>query len=156
DVTMAALALLALVFRLADPTPAATPVRFTVAISGETSVRVTLSGTGDVPGGPFQGSISVNGSAAELPLSGTVERTSKEWKLPATVRYADVPADWADRFRPDGFTYRLRSASGREWSGSAHWQDVEVEGSHDAAEEFVKLDDVALTNVSLMSSEAQA
>jgi LEA14-like dessication related protein len=140
-----------------DPAPAATaPVRFTLAVSGETQVRATLSSTGDVPGGPFQGTISINGSAAELPLSGTVERTGKEWKLPVTVRYADVPADWVDRFRPDGFTYRLRSASGREWTGSARWQDVELEGSHDAAEEFLKLDDVSLTNVTLLSSEARA
>jgi len=151
---MVVLSLLALVVRLADP-PAA-PVRFTLAISGETAIRVTLSGTGDVPGGPFQGAISVNNSAAELPLSGTVERAGKEWKLPVTVRYADVPADWADRFRPDGFTYRLRSASGREWTGSSRWNEVELEGSRDAAEEFLKLDDVTLTNVSLLSSEAHA
>ena len=156
---MAALALFALLLGVAPAQPGAapaSPVRFTLAISGETSIRVTLSGTGDVPGGPFQGSIAVNGSAAELPLSGTVERAGKEWKLPVTVRYADVPADWADRFRADGFAYRLRSASGREWSGSARWEDVEVEGSRDAADEFLKLDDVTLTNVSLLSSEAQA
>jgi LEA14-like dessication related protein len=154
---MAALALLALVLRLPEPTPApASSVRFTLAIAGETTIRVTLSGTGDVPGGPFQGAISVNGSPAELPLSGTVERAGKEWKLPVAVRYADVPADWADRFRPEGFTYRLRSASGREWSGSARWQDVELEGSREAAEEYVKLDDVTLSNVSLLSSEANA
>ncbi len=140
-----------------DPSPAASsPVRFTLAVSGETSVRATLSGTGDVPGGPFQGTISINGSAAELPLSGTVERTGKEWKLPVTVRYADVPADWVDRFRPDGFTYRLHSASGREWTGSARWEDVELEGSRDTAEKFLRLDDVSLTNVSLLSSEASA
>lgn len=152
---MAAIALFALLLRLPDPAPPS-PVRFTLAIAGETSVRATLSGTGDVPGGPFRGAISVNGSSAELPLSGTVERAGKDWKLPVTVRYTDVPADWADRFRPDGFTYRLRSASGREWTGSARWQDVELEGSHDAAEEFLKLDDVTLTNVSLLSSEANA
>jgi LEA14-like dessication related protein len=155
---MAALVFLALVLGISPPGDAASPapVRFTLAISGETTIRVTLSGTGDVPGGPFQGSIAVNGSSAELPLSGTVERAGKEWKLPVAVRYADVPADWADRFRPDGFAYRLRSASGREWTGTARWQDVELEGSHDAAEEFLKLDDVSLTNVSLLSSEAQA
>jgi LEA14-like dessication related protein len=154
---MAVLALLALVLRLPEPTAApAAPVHFTLAIAGETAIRVTLSGTGDVPGGPFQGAISVNGSPAELPLSGTVERAGREWKLPVAVRYADVPADWADRFRPEGFAYRLRSASGREWSGSARWQDVELEGSREAAEEYVKLDDVTLSNVSLLSSEANA
>jgi len=154
---MAALALLAVLLRVPEPTPApASPVHFTLAIAGETSIRVTLSGTGDVPGGAFQGTIAINGSPAELPLSGTVERAGKEWKLPVTVRYADVPADWADRFRPESFTYRLRSASGREWSGSARWQDVELEGSREAAEEYVKLDDVTLSNVSLLSSEANA
>ena len=175
---MAVLALLALVLRIspsaagprflgptadaafprrevAGPAPAA-PVHFTLAVSGETSIRVTLSGTGDVPGGPFQGAIAVNGSPSELPLSGTVERAGGQWKLPVVVRYADVPADWADRFRPDAFTFRLRAASGREWSGSCRWHDVELEGSRDAAEEFLKLDDVSLTHVSLLSSEAQA
>ena len=153
---MAALALLALVLRMAEPSPAAPPVHFTLAVSGETTIRVTLSGTGDVPGGPFRGTITVNGSPADLPLAGTVERAGKEWKLPVSVRYADVPADWADRFQPEGFAYRLRSASGREWTGSCRWHDVELEGSRDAAEEFLKLDDVSLTSVSLLSSEARA
>jgi LEA14-like dessication related protein len=152
---MAVLTLLALVLRLADPAPAS-PVAFTLALESETTLRVTLSGAGDLAAGPFQGSIALNGSTAELPLTGTVVRESGKWRLPVTVRYADVPADWADRFQPDGFTYRLRAASGKEWTGSARWKDVELEGSRDAAEQFFKLDDVALTNVSLLSSEARA
>lgn len=140
---------------VADPAPAA-PVVFSLAVSGDTTLRVTLSGAGDLAAGPFRGTIAINDSPAELPVSGPVERAGAQWRLPVTVRYADVPADWADRFRPDGFTYRLRAASGREWTGSCRWKDVEVEGSRDAAAEFLTLDDVSLTNVSLLSSEARA
>lgn len=134
----------------------ASPIAFTLALESETALRVTLSGTGDLAAGPFQGAIAINGSPQELPLSGTVARAGAQWRLPVTVRYADVPADWADRFRPEGFTYRLRAASGREWTGTARWKEVELEGSRDAAAEYLKLDDVTLTNVSLLSSEASA
>jgi len=155
---MAVLTLLLLIVGIspsADPA-STSPVTFTLALENETTLKVTLSGAGDLAAGPFQGSISINGSPAELPLSGTVVRESGRWRLPVTVRYADVPADWADRFRPDGFTYRLRAASGREWTGTSRWKEVELEGSRDAAAEFLKLDDVSLTNVSLLSSEARA
>ena len=76
----------------------------------------------------------------------------------SSVRFADVPADWADRFRPDGFSYRLRQTGGapREWTGSRTWKDVVLEGSRDVSSQFGALDGVSLTDVSLLSSEAQA
>ena len=78
--------------------------------------------------------------------------------FPVTVRYADVPADWADRFRPDGLHVPAArgAAAPREWTGTRRWKEVELEGPRDAAAEFLTLDDVALTDVSLLSSEASA
>jgi LEA14-like dessication related protein len=153
-------ALLAFALRLAAPTPApAASIGFSLALEGETNLRVTLSGpAADLAPGPFRGAISINGSAAEIPVAGTVSHAGGLWTLPVTVRFADVPEDWADRFKPGGFTYRLRStgASPREWTGARSWKDVELEGSRDALAGFLVLDDVALTDVSLLSSEATA
>jgi LEA14-like dessication related protein len=157
---MTFLAILLFVLDAAVPTPAApAPIGFVLGIHGQTDLAVTLSGPeGELAAGPFKGSISINGSAAELPIAGTVTHAGGRFVLPFVVRYADVPADWADRFQPDGFTYRLRSAGspGREWTGTRRWKDVEVDGSRDTMNEFVALDDVALTDVSLLSSEASA
>ena len=74
-----------------------------------------------------------------------------------TVRYADVPADWADGFRTDTFTYRIRGRGGaapREWTGTRRWKDVEVDAARDS-DKFLALEDVrARPDVSLLSSEA--
>lgn len=154
---MTSLALLLFVLRMAPAPPA--PLGFTLAVHGQTELRVTLSGpAAELAPGPFKGSIAINGSASELPVAGTVTHAGGQFLLAVVVRYADVPADWADRFRADGFTYRLRPAGGpaREWTGTRRWKDVEVDGSRDTMAEFVALDDVALTDVSLLSSEASA
>lgn len=155
---MTSLALLLFVLRMAVPTPPA-PLGFTLAVHGQTELRVTLSGPAvELAPGPFKGSIAINGSASELPVAGTVAHAGGQFVVAVVVRYADVPADWADRFQADGFTYRLRSAGSpaREWTGTRRWKDVEVDGSRDTMAEFVALDDVALTDVSLLSSEASA
>ncbi len=155
---MAALAFALLTLRLAEPA-AAPPLHFLLALEGTSSIRVTISGpAADLAPGPFRGTISVNGSTSEQPISGTVAHAAGRWVLPVSVRFSDVPADWADRFRPDGFSYRLRSSgpSPRDWTGSEAWKDVELEGNHDATAEYASLDDVALTDVSLLSSEARA
>jgi len=154
----AAALLLAVAARLAQPAPPA-PLSFTLALEGTASLRVTLAGPeADLATGPFKGTITVNGSAAELPVAGTVTHAGGKWQLPFSVKFADVPEDWADRFRADGFSYRLRSAAspGREWTGTRAWKDVELEGSREAMSDFVALDDVQLTDVSLLSSEARA
>jgi len=159
-VTVTALSLVLLVLRLAAPTPAApAPVGFTLGVEGQTNLKVILSGpAADLAAGPFQGAIAVNGSASELPIAGTVVHAAGRWQLPFSVRFADVPQDWADRFRADGFSYRLRAtgAAPREWTGTRSWKDVELEGNREAMADFVALDDVSLTNVSLLSSEATA
>jgi len=150
--------LLSLALRIAAPAPSA-PIDFTIAPQDTKSLRVTLSGpAADLPAGPFKGVIALNGSASEMTVAGTVVRAGDRWQLPVSVRFADVPADWADRFRPDGFSYRLRETGGasREWTGSRTWKDVALEGGRDMYSEFGALDNVSLTNVSLLSSEAQA
>ncbi|HEY1434144.1 MAG TPA: LEA type 2 family protein [Thermoanaerobaculia bacterium] len=157
---MTTLSLVLFVLSLAAPTPApAAPLGFTLGVEGPSTLRVTLSGPdAELAPGPFQGSIAINGSASEMAVAGTVSHAGGRWQLPVSIRYADVPQDWADRFRAEGFTYRLRLAgpSPREWSGKRLWKDVELEGSREALADFLVLDDVALTNVSLLSSEATA
>ena len=58
-------------------------------------------------GGAFSGRVSVNGSAAEIPISARAESVGDRLRLPVTLRYTDVPQDWANRFRPETFDYRL-------------------------------------------------
>lgn len=157
--TVAALGLVLFALRLAGPVAPA-PVGFSLALEGQANLRVTLSGpAADLAPGPFRGSIALNGSPSEMAVAGTVTHAGGQWLLPVSVRFADVPADWAERFRPDGFAYRLRSGGGgapREWTGTRGWKDVELEGGRDALAGFLVLDDVSLTDVSLLSSEATA
>ncbi len=145
---------------LAFATPSG-PLTFTLRIEGQKELRATISGVAaELPAGPFRGSISMNGSPAELPIAGTVVHADGRWRLPLSVRYSDVPADWADRFRPETFTYRLRGAvaggPAREWTGTRAWKDIEVDSDRESGAEFLQLEDVRLTELSLLSSEAQA
>jgi LEA14-like dessication related protein len=130
------------------------PLRFSVAVSGTTDVRVTVTGPeADLPAGPFRGSFSVNGSTAEVPISGVVTHADGKFRLPATVRYADLPEAWTEGFNTETFTYRLRGtgANPREWTGTQAFGEVEVEGEE--ADRFVALQNVRLTEMSLLSSE---
>jgi LEA14-like dessication related protein len=140
--------------------PAASPVGFSLRPEGERELRVTLSGAeSELAPGAFRGSIAINGSPAEMPIAGTVTHAGGKWLLPVTIRFADVPADWADRFQPVAFTYRLKGGVGgavREWAGSRAWKDVEVDGNRETLAGFRALDGVTLTSLSLISSEAQA
>ena len=55
--------------------PSAGPLKFSLQAAGEKEARATISGpAADLPPGPFRGSLTLNGSAAELPVSGTVEQ----------------------------------------------------------------------------------
>jgi LEA14-like dessication related protein len=145
---------------LALSTPAG-PLTFALKIDGQKELSATISGAeAELPAGPFRGSISMNGSPAELPVAGTVVHADGRWRLPLSVRYSDVPPDWADRFRPDTFTYRLRGAvaggASREWTGTRAWKDIEVESDRESGAEFLQLEDVRLTELSLLSSEGEA
>lgn len=136
------------------------PLGVVLHVEGDKEVRATLSGpAAELPAGVFHGSIALNGSSFELPISATVAQANGRWQLPLVVRYADVPADWADRFRLDAVTYRLRgSVTGppREWTGSLPWKDIEVESSKQVGAEFLELKDLRLTEFTLLSSEAAA
>jgi LEA14-like dessication related protein len=133
---------------------------FALHVEGETQLRVTLSGpASELSPGSFRGSLAINGSSAELPVTGNVSHSDGKWKLPVVVRYADVPGDWADRFRPESFAYRLRGSVGgapRVWTGTRTWKEVEVDGSRETLADFLRLSHVALTRMSLLSSEARA
>lgn len=156
---MTFLAVLLFALEAAVPTATSSPIGFSLGVHGQTDLSVTLSGPeAELASGPFKGSIAINGSASEMPIAGTVTHAGGRFALSFVVRYTDVPADWADRFQADGFAYRLRSAGSpaREWTGTRRWKDVEVDGGRDTMAEFVALDDVALTDVSLLSSEASA
>lgn len=139
---------------------AAPPLTFSVRIENEKEAVVTISGpAAPLPSGPFRGGVAVNGSPIELPVSGTLSQAAGVWRLPVRVRFADVPADWADRFRPEGFAYRLKGSVGaatKEWSGRDTWKHIETESGHDVLSEFLALAGVRLTQMSLLSSEAVA
>jgi LEA14-like dessication related protein len=129
-------------------------------VEGDKEVHAMLSGpAAELSAGTFRGSIALNGSPSELAITGTVGQANGRWQLPLTVRYADVPVDWADRFRPEAVTYRLRGNVGgpaREWTGSVPWKDLEVDSGKETGAEFLELEDVKLTELSLLSSEAEA
>ncbi|HEX4440036.1 MAG TPA: LEA type 2 family protein [Thermoanaerobaculia bacterium] len=148
---------LALVLMLLQST--APPSSLSVRILDEQKARVTISGTGsDMPAGPFQGDVTVNGSDSKLPVMGTVTRNGAHWSLPIEVKFASIPADWAERVRLDAFTCRLQGKVGdtaKEWSESGTWKEIEVDAG-DTQEKFVSLKDVQLTEMTLTSSEAQA
>lgn len=110
--------------------------------------------------GPFTGRLSVNGSAIEIPISGRAEAAGNRLRLPVTLHYSDVPQDWANRFRPVTFDYRVsgRVAGGGavEWAGTARWDDIGVEGERETIGRFLRLQTVEVTDVSLFESEARA
>ncbi len=119
---------------------------------------------GPAPGeatGDFSGTVAVNGSAAELPVKGPARRVADgRLELSLNLRYADIPADWADRFRVGNFDFRLHGTVGRrervDWSGTLPWRDVSIEGEKDAVSRFVQLSTLKLTRFSILESEARA
>jgi len=142
-----------------DPAPSSGALRFSIEVAGVTDARVTITGPeAELPAGPFRGFVSINGSTAELPISGIAAHSGGKFRMPVTVRYAELPEAWTEGFRTDTFTYRIRSASAagssssREWTGTQSFRDVEVSGED--SDRFLALQDVRLTDVSLLSSEA--
>jgi len=139
---------------------AAPPTSLSVRILDEQKARVIISGTGsDMPAGPFQGTVSVNGSDSKLPVSGTVTRSGSSWSLPIEVRFASIPADWAERIRPESFSCKLEGRVGetaREWTEAGNWKEIEVDAGEKTQEKFLSLRDVRLTEMTLTSSEGVA
>jgi LEA14-like dessication related protein len=129
-----------------DPRPGSFVVTFTGPVSEPAS-------------GPFRGSVALYGSAAEMPLSGRAEMSKGRLRVTASLRYADVPGDWLERFRREDFDYRVRvEVSGGEtvsWSGTERWDRVGVRGNGDTLEQFVKLSSLELTSLALTRSEGR-
>jgi LEA14-like dessication related protein len=151
---VAVFAILALLFASVNP-------RLEISLRPATeSFTATLSGSGgEAASGELRGRLALNGSAVEVPVSGSLRRTGPQWRLPLTLRYADVPADWVERYHPASFQYLLRGhAAGAEihWSGTQRWDAVEVEGDRQAVSRFVSLRSIELTNVSFLESEGRA
>lgn len=137
------------------------PVQIDVRPGPAETFSATL--VGPAPGsraGPFTGRLSVNGSTVEIPISGRAEPAGDRLRLPVTLRYSDVPQDWANRFRPVTFDYRVngRVSGGDpvEWRGTARWDDVGVVGEKETVRRFLRLQTVEVTDVSLFESEARA
>ena len=110
--------------------------------------------------GAFSGSVSLNGSSSEVPVTGVARASGGRLEISVKMPYRDVPEDWIRRLRVSDFDYRLRGrvAGGNpvEWSGTRRWKEVEVEKHGDAVSSFVKLGSIQLTEFSLLESSALA
>ena len=140
---------------------AALPLDLSVRPGAEQTLTAIVRGGGpEVSPGDFRGSLSLNGSPAEIPVEGRAQRSAAGWTLPLTVRYAEIPADWAERFQPGSFQYALRGrVAGEppiEWRGTKRWESVGVEGEEDTARRFVKLQSLEVVELSFLESEALA
>ncbi len=134
-----------------------------IAIDPRPGASFELILTGPAGGGgpgEFRGGVSLNGSPVEMPLSGPAEERGGRLRLVATIRYADVPKEWLDGFRPDTFDYRIHAdvagAGAVSWVGSMRWSDVSILGEGDAMTRFVKLGPLELTALSVKRSEGRA
>jgi len=151
-----------LLLLLRPATPAAAPMSITLQPTGGETFTAVLTGPAPAgaPHGDFGGTISVNDSPATMPASGRTELAQGRLKLHLILRWADVPSDWVDRFKPEGFGYRVRGRiGGREeldWSGSLRWNEVEVQGGRDIASHYLRLASLTMTRFSLVESEALA
>ena len=126
----------------------------------ETFSAVLAGPAPDARGGTFTGRVAINGSAVDLPVTARAQAIGGRLRIPLTLRYADVPQDWANRFRAETFHYRV---SGRvtggppvDWSGTARWDEVGVEGERETMARFVRLVTLEVTDMSLFSSDARA
>jgi LEA14-like dessication related protein len=140
---------------------AAAPVEITVDPRPGGSFIVSFAGPAlPTSAGAFHGSVSLYGSPAEMPVAGRAEMRGGLLRLTATLRYADVPVDWLNRFRPDAFDYRIRAETaggeGVSWSGTEPWSRVKSFAGEDSLKSFVKLASLELTSLSLTRSEGRA
>ncbi|MEP6800512.1 MAG: LEA type 2 family protein [Acidobacteriota bacterium] len=115
--------------------------------------RETFAATLRVPAveasGDFQGRLALYGSRAEIPVAAVrISRAGEPLALRATIRYADIPADWVTHFRAEGFDYRLRGTLGGtpvEWAGRLGWEEVPVTGDETIISKFLEFEGVDLT-----------
>jgi LEA14-like dessication related protein len=111
-------------------------------------------------GGEFRGAVALDGSSYELQLRGQARQEDGRLIVRAQIAYADVPRDWADHLRPEGFEYRIRGGvDGAEpvsWSGRLPWSAVVVAGDEGSALRFLRLTSFELTALSPRRSEGRA
>jgi LEA14-like dessication related protein len=138
----------------------AAPLDIRVVAESESFTAVLSGAMPAAPAGALSGSLSLNGSSSEVPITGVVHPSAQRVDLSVKVKYRDVPEDWVNRLRAADFDYRLRcrlaGARDMEWSGTKRWDQVEVEGREAAASGFVKLGSIELTEFSLLESTARA
>lgn len=125
------------------------------------SCYVLLAGPADGSGeGEFRGSLSLNGSSVELPVSGRAHVGGGRARLEAILRYGDVPEDWLARLRPDVFEYRIHGdvsgAGPVSWSGRKRWNEVVVPSGGEALSRFIELTSLELIDLSAKRSEGRA
>lgn len=153
--------LVACIVLAAAAAAAAAPVRIVVEPRPGASFVVSFTGPAlNRSAGDFRGSLSLYGSGVEMPMAGRADPAGGLLRLTATVRYADVPAPWLDRFRREGFEYRIRadvtSGESVSWSGMERWSQVTAAGADNVLDRFVKLASLELTSLSLTRSEGRA
>ena len=139
----------------------ALPIRVEVVPLPGRAFDLVWSGPAERAGsGAFRGTMTINGSPAELPLSGRAEQSGDRLTVHGSVPYADVPADWVSKVRAEGFDYRLRGQVGEgrpvDWSGHLPWDAVSVAGDARAASRFLQLTSFELTAFSVKRSEGRA
>ena len=140
---------------------AASPLVLAIRPGSSGSFAAVVSG--QAPGdasGAFSGSVALNGSPDAIPVRGNAHRSGGRLTVPLSLRYADIPADWANRFRPGALDVRLEgSVEGKEpvhWTASVPWNAIQVDGEKETVAQFVRLTSLELTRFSLFESEAQA
>jgi len=87
---------------------AATPADIRVVPELEAFTVILSGAEPGAPAGAFSGSVSLNGSPSEVPVTGLARVSRKRLELSLKMRYRDVPEDWIKRFRASDFDYRLR------------------------------------------------
>jgi LEA14-like dessication related protein len=136
------------------------PLTLVIDPSAGAVCSATLTGpAGRAPPGEFRGRVALYDSTATLAISGRGERRGGLLAIRATVRYADVPADWAARFRPGRFALRLTGSIGATpvtWEGRLAWEDVALSGNENVAARFVSLADIEISSFAPSQSRGVA
>ncbi|MEP6769309.1 MAG: LEA type 2 family protein [Acidobacteriota bacterium] len=129
----------------------ASPLGLEVDPGAQTLAATIRVAAAQAAAGDFQGRVSLYGSRAEIPIAAVrISKAGAPLALRATIRYADIPADWVGRFRPDGFEYVMKGTVGTtpvEWTGRMAWEEVAVAGDDAIIAKFVGVDRVDLTVV---------
>lgn len=149
-----------LVLRLAAAPAASSSLTLAIDPSpGQTFVATVTGPAGSVPTGAFRGRAALNGSPVELAVTGRAVRAGGRLTIRTTLRYSDIPSDWAARYRPFSADVRLTgevAGAPVSWQGRVAWQDVAMSGSAATAGRFLALAQVRVTHVAASASTGVA